>query len=79
MAFQFMASTSKPFKEALVYASNVSRLSRVLLPLLIQFCFENPCSQIAILVGITSTHCHNDINKGQLSCGGHELYSAVVG
>jgi hypothetical protein len=31
MAFQFMASTSKPFREALISASNVSRLNRVLL------------------------------------------------
>jgi hypothetical protein len=34
---------------------------------------------MAILVGITSTHCHNDINKGQLSRGGHKLHNAEVG
>jgi hypothetical protein len=57
MAFQFMASISKLFREALINASNVSRLSHVLLPLLIQFCFENSCSQMTIFIGITANVC----------------------
>jgi hypothetical protein len=67
-----MASTSKPFKVALINASSVSRLSQVLL-------LKNPCSQMAMLVEITTTHFHNDINKGQLSRGGHKLHSTAVG
>jgi hypothetical protein len=74
-----MASTSKLFRKALINVFNVSKLNYVLRPLLTQFLFENSCSQMAILVGITSTHCHNDINKGQLSHGGHKLHSAEVG
>jgi hypothetical protein len=73
-----MASTSKLFREALINASNVSRLSHILLLLLTKFFFENSCSQMAILVGITSTHCHNDTNKGQLSHGRHKLHNAEV-
>ena len=74
-----MASISKLFREAFINASNVSMLSHILLPLLTQFCFENSCLQMAILVGVTSTYCYNDINKGQVSPGGHKLHSVDVG
>jgi hypothetical protein len=62
-----MASTSKPFKKALINASNISNSNWVLLLLLIQYYFENLCSQMVVFVGITSIHYHSDINIGRLN------------
>jgi hypothetical protein len=74
-----MASTSKPFREAFINASNVSMLSWVLPSLLFQFCFKNPYLQMVILVGIISTHCHNDITIGQLFHGKRKLHNVAMG
>ena len=62
-----MASTSKPFKKALIKASKVFKFNLDFLSDLTEFCFEKPYSQMAMLEGITSTYCYKGISVGQLS------------
>jgi hypothetical protein len=59
MEFQSMESTSTLFKKALINASNVSRLSEVLLLPLTRFCFESSCQKTILFVEVVSIYCPN--------------------